>query len=312
MATTPWQRLMRTAGRQHQVFTTGQAEDCGIAASTLADMARRRIIVNLGYGVWACGAAPNTYDRKLWVAGLTLGSDVLFTARSVLWLRGIIGAKPQTVDVLTGTDHHLRKRPGVHFCRGTLLDEDESVNLKGHTTTSVYRSFTDAAAVVPLESLIRWLPAMDRLRQGDLDGLEAYSRRRKRYVGVVNLRAAIAILRSDLPHSGAERVARKALRGADLAPYIRPYPVRMGGKTIAEIDLAYPDALYGAEVDGPHHLLPEVAAADKARDRRLAHLGWTIDRFPHEQVLANPPAFVAEVRRGLSGAKSRNAGISNR
>jgi very-short-patch-repair endonuclease len=61
-----------------------------------------------------------------------------------------------------------------------------------------------------------------------------------------------------------------------------------------------------------HHLLAAVAAADKSRDRALARIGWTIDRFPHDFVLSDPGAFVAEVRKGLAGAKVRNLADSNR
>lgn len=117
--------------------------------------------------------------------------------------------------------------------------------------------------------------------------------------GVVNLRAAVATLRLDLPHSGAERFGRKLLRAADLAPHPRPYPVRERGATVAEIDLAYPPILYGVEVDGPHHRLADVAQADRVRDRKLRRLGWTIDRFTVEEIEADPEGFVNEVRRAF-------------
>ena len=309
--TTPMQKLMRTSARQHQVFTTAQAVDCGVSATTLRSLAPRIGIVDLGYGMWAGAASPNTYQRKLWVAKLSMSSDVLFTGRTVLWLRRIISAIPQEIDILIGPSLHLRPRARTRLFRGSIPEEN-SVNLEGMPTVGVYRAFTDAAAVVPVESLVRWLPAMDRLRQGSLDGLEEYAVKRGRFVGVVNLRAAIAVLRVDLPHSTGERVGRKALRAAGIPPYPRPYPVRQAGRTLAEIDLAYPKVLYGAEVDGPHHLLREVAIADRARDRQLGRLGWTIDRFPYEHVINDPAGFAREVQRGLDGAKARNLVLSNR
>ena len=305
-------RLLAQSGRQHHVFSTGQARAHDIAYSTLHDTAKRLGMAHLGRDVWAVTGTPNTYLRKLWVAKLRFGEDTVFTGRTVLWLRRVIAATPNTVDILTGPGLHLRSRPGYCFVRSELLDHDDTINLEGFRCVSVYRAFTDAAAVVPMDSLLRWLPAMDRLRLGTLEGLLEYYRGRGRFVGVVDLRAAVAVLLEGLPHSGAEKLARKLLRAADLAPYVRPYPVRSNGRTIAEIDLAYPDVLYGAEVDGPHHQLAEVAAADKARDRRLARLSWTIDRFPHSYVSSDPQGFVAEVRAGLVGAKHRYPGTSNR
>ena len=303
--------LMRLAARQHQVFSTAQADNEGIESNTLAHMARRGHITSLGYGLWACAGAPNTYRRKLAIAQLSLGGDTVFTGRTTLWLRRVITQEPSSVDVLVDPDVHLRPRPGMCFFRGAR-DDDSSVNVEGHTTTSIYRAFSDVSKVTPVESLTRWLAAMDRLRLGHLAGLDAHCAQRGRFPGVVNLRAAVATLRADLPHSGAEKLGRTSLRAAGIAPYPRPYPVSVGGITLAEIDIAFPRVLYGAEVDGPHHLLREVAAADRIRDRRLRRMGWTIDRFSAEEVAADPTGFVREVQKALNGSKVRNIAVSNR
>ena len=304
-------RLLIKSGRQQQVFTTSQARALEIPSSTLHDTAKRLGFAHLGRDLWAVTGSPNTYLRKLWAAKLRFGGEVVFTGRTALWLRRIITATPATIDILTGPQLHLRARAGYHFARGGLLADDDTLNLEGFRSVSVYRAFTDAASAVSMDSLLRWLPAMDRLRLGTLEGLADYYGRRGRFVGIVDLRAAVTVLLVGLPHSGAEKVARKVLRAADLAPYARPYPVRLNGRTIAEIDLAYPKVLYGAEVDGPHHQLAEVAAADKARDRRQARAGWTIDRFPHDLVLNDPAGFLAEVKASLAGAQGRYPGTPN-
>ena len=307
----PMHRLLIQSGRQQQVFTTSQARALEIPSSTLHDRAKRLGLAHLGRDLWAVTGSPNTYLRKLWAAKLRFGDEVVFTGRTVLWLRRIITTTPSTIDILIRPQLHLRPRPGYCFVRSPRLDQDDTINLEGFRCVSVYRAFTDAAAVVPMDSLLRWLPAMDRLRLGTLEGLAEYYTCRGRFVGIVDLRAAVTVLLTGLPHSGAEKIARRLLKAADLAPYVRPYPVRIGGRTIAEIDLAYPKVLYGAEVDGPHHQLAEVAAADKARDRRLARAGWIIDRFPHNHVLNDPEGFVAEVRAGLGGANGRYPGTPN-
>ena len=287
----PLHRLLLQSGRQHQVFTTRQARNCEIPYSTLHDTAQRLGMAHLGRDLWAVTGAPNTYLRKLWVAKLRFGDDVIFTGRTVLWLRRIITAAPDAVDILTAPGHHLRPRPGYCFVRSGLLEDEDTINIEGFRCVSVYRAFTDAAALVPMDSLLRWLPAMDRLRMGTLEGLIEYYGHRGRFVGIVDLRAATATMMERMPHSRAEKFARKVLRAADVMPYRRPYPVRRNGRVIAEIDVAYPEVLYGAEVDGPHHQLAAVAAADKARDRQLTRMGWIVDRFPHDYVLNDPEAF---------------------
>jgi very-short-patch-repair endonuclease len=230
-----------------------------------------------------------------------LGDDVIFTGRTVLWLRQITTGTPSGIDVWSGPQAHYRGRKGVVFSRGAWVPSDAVTKVDGFATAPVRRAFTDVARVAAYDSLLRWLPAADRRRLMTLDALEEYVPLRGAFPGVVNLRAAMAVLRSDLPHSDAERFARRLVRDAGLRPYPRPYAVKVAGVTIAEIDIAVVPAKYGAEVDGPHHQMPEVIAADKARDRKLRALGWRIDRFPVEEIEADPEGFVAEVKRGLTG-----------
>jgi very-short-patch-repair endonuclease len=75
--------------------------------------------------------------------------------------------------------------------------------------------------------------------------------------------------------------------------------VAQDGITIAEIDIANPDILSGVEIDGPHRDLPEQRRRDELRDQRLRDLGWRIDRFRWEDVLADPTAFAARVRAAV-------------
>ena len=269
-------------------------------------------MAKLWRSVWSAGGSKNTYHRKLWVVKLALGEDVVFTGRTVLWLRQIITATPDAIDILLGPGTGQRARNGVRFFRGAPFDSDATVSIEGFRTASVYRSVSDVAAVVPMESLMRWIPAMDRRRLGNLAGLKEHMTARGRFVGAVNLRAAIVSLERDLPHSGAERLARRSLRDAGMQPARRPHAVKHSSRTLAEIDIAFVDVKYGAEIDGPHHQLPEVVAADKQRDRQLRRLGWTIDRFTVAEVEANPEAFVAAVQQGLADAQRREFGVTHR
>lgn len=123
---------------------------------------------------------------------------------------------------------------------------------------------------------------------------------RKRYPGRANLRRAYGLLTGEIVHSGSERLARRLLRGADLSFGAKPLPIEVAGRLIAEIDIPFAPHRYGVEVDGPHHLLPNVAAADRARDRTLEQVGWKIDRFYWFEVEERAAYFVAEVQRALA------------
>lgn len=78
-------------------------------------------------------------------------------------------------------------------------------------------------------------------------------------------------------------------------------------RLIGEIDIAYPDILHGVEIDGPHHLLADVAAADRIRDRELNRLGWQIDRFFWFELDERPDWFVAEIKRRIAERRTSSS-----
>lgn len=126
---------------------------------------------------------------------------------------------------------------------------------------------------------------------------------RSRWPGRRSFGESLRMLNGELTHSSDERAARRRLAQRGIAIHPSPYAVHEGDRVIGEIDLAVPARRYGGEIDGPHHDLPEVVAADKQRDRALRRLGWTIDRFPVELVAEHPEQFVREFRQGLAHAR---------
>lgn len=67
--------------------------------------------------------------------------------------------------------------------------------------------------------------------------------------------------------------------------YIRSGQLKSDGRRHGyKIDVAFLSLKLGVEIDGGIHRIPSVAAKDKARDKRLTELGWTILRFSNRQV----------------------------
>ena len=149
------------------------------------------------------------------------------------------------------------------------------------------------------------IAALDRLRITTPGAISRHVERRGRFPGVPTLRAALARVEGDLAHSATEARGRRLVTEAGLRPHPAPYAVVVEGRPIAEIDIAFPRCRYGVEIDGPHHLLAEVARADRARDRLLRTHGWWIDRFTVDDVDDTPRAFLTAVSRGLELAKAR-------
>jgi very-short-patch-repair endonuclease len=65
------------------------------------------------------------------------------------------------------------------------------------------------------------------------------------------------------------------IRKAQLPEPKTQYPVLANGIRY-RLDIAYPELKIAIEPDGPHHLLPSIAAYDRRRDADLALLGWVV------------------------------------
>ena len=123
----------------------------------------------------------------------------------------------------------------------------------------------------------------------------------------MGLRRAYAAVSGEENHSDGERNAKRLLRADGLRFHPKPLTVEHNGRMVAELDIPFPEILYAVEVDGPHHLLPDVAAADRQRDRALKRINWRIDRFFWFEVEDRPEWFVNQVRKAVA---EHSAGLS--
>ncbi|MEE8601138.1 endonuclease domain-containing protein [Euzebya tangerina] len=130
-----------------------------------------------------------------------------------------------------------------------------------------------------------------------LDGLRRVVEIRSVFPASGKLRRLLDELDEDLAYSGTERRVAIACRAAGIPVRLNQPIVGPAGKPVAQVDLCVDDSRLIVEIDGPHHWLPEVAAADRVRDRRLRSLGWTVIRFSVYEVDENLRAVVDEIAR---------------
>lgn len=137
-------------------------------------------------------------------------------------------------------------------------------------------------------------------RRVPLHQLEAADRLRGRRPGCARVRRLLAESK-DEPWSPAERRAHVLLRRAGLSGWRANHPIReRTGAIIGYGDVAVTECHLIIEVDGDTwHLSPEAVLHDRARDQRLAELGWTVVRYRAHQVFHEPEAFVTSVRQLL-------------
>jgi hypothetical protein len=107
-----------------------------------------------------------------------------------------------------------------------------------------------------------------------------------------------------IPDSWFGRLVADLLVDGGLPGPVVEYDVRgRGGRWIARVDLAYPDARVAIELDSKRHHLHEAAfEADRPRQNALELAGWTVLRFTWAFYSHHPMRLCAEVDTALRGA----------
>lgn len=133
-----------------------------------------------------------------------------------------------------------------------------------------------------------------RVRMGELwDAFNATAHRPGN-----KLRRSVLEEASSLPWSEAERRAHRALKTAGITGWVGNHRVIRDGEEspVAILDVAFLELKLAIEIDGAeYHANAEAFVLDRARDERLARLGWQVVRFPARRVLDDPEGFAASV-----------------
>ena len=280
-----------------------------VTAAKVRVEAFRRRAPELGWshrrrGSWTAPGITLTHQQRALeaVSGL---SNVLVTGRTALLLYGIVDNAGASVELLAPAAQHHTTQDDVCLHRTRVFDTIRFQHRQDLQAAMPPRAFADAAQHSTVNALCRDIAVAIRQRQCTLEQIGDEVGARKRFPGRASLRRAHALLAEELPHSSDERLGRRLLRASGATPHRQPLTIESDGRMVGEIDIPFPTCLYGVEVDGPHHLLPDVAAADRQRDRALQRIGWTIDRFFWFELEERPEWFVAQVLSRLGEAQTR-------
>ena len=295
--------IHRRGGEQGFV-TRAEIDRAEVASSTFTGHARRLGWDPKFWRVWVPTGRALSHLELCLAAVASIGGDAIVTGASALVIDQVLTEPRPTAELLLPARRHVAARDDVCIHRTTNFSDVRTHHGSNLQLASVARAFADHAWHSTVDDLCRDIATAVRLRRCSLPGIGRELSQRKRFPGRANLRTAHGLLTGELTHSDSERVARTKLRAAGLAFHSRPLAVEDGGRLIAEIDIPFAEIMYGVEVDGPHHLFPDQAAADRARDRVLESLGWTIDRFFWFEVEQRATQFVAQVLRRVEQLSS--------
>ncbi|MGH2725923.1 MAG: endonuclease domain-containing protein [Actinomycetota bacterium] len=97
--------------------------------------------------------------------------------------------------------------------------------------------------------------------------------------------------------SALEAIVWRLLLDGGLPPPVRQYEVRdVGGKLVARVDFAYPEALIAIEADGHEfHSSRRDWQRERTRQNALIRLGWRIYRVTWGDATRRPRLVVADI-----------------
>lgn len=296
-------RVAHLAGAQHGVISRAQLECLGATKGAIQHRVRTGRWDRLAPDVFRLVGGPSTWRQSLMAACMAWGEGAVVSHRAAagLWrLAGFVGAR---LIELTIPRARQRKAPGI-IHRNALATLDVTT-VEAIPVTTPVRTLIDLAAVAPVDAVEEALD--DALRRG----MFSPSRLRKRVVEM-GPRRGIAVVGglidarepTSVPQSVFETRLLRVLRRAGLPDPVAQHRVRSGGRLVAIVDFAYPDARLAIEADGYRwHSGRARWEHDRARRNELTLLGWRIVHVTWTDLDRDPDAIVERIRSALEPSR---------
>src|SRR5262249_48105367 len=194
---------------------------------------------------------------------------------------------------------------GAKVWRSRRLTARDVMSGKRFRLTNLARTMLDLASVLD----DGWLRAAfdSAVRQDEanvvwISRLLARCGRGRR--GESRLRALVEEYRrgEEVPDSALESLGLELARATGRKPKLH-YDVLDGGRHLAEVDLAWPELGLCVQFDGwKHHGTRKAFVADRACDRALFQQGWTVLRYPWDDVVREPDTVIEGLLRSFEVA----------
>jgi hypothetical protein len=283
------------AASQHGAFSGRQAASMGVSRGQLERVAARGLLRRCRRAVFVMVGAPITWRSTVMVATLA-GSGAVASHRAAARIHDLDGfaAAPVEVTVVRG---RYPAAEGVVVHRAKELCADDIVVVDGISCTTLARTLADLGAVCSEPQVERALDEV--LRRGvSLMWIGQTLRRVERPgpSGTATLRRVLD--RPDrlgrLPDSWFERLIERLVVDHGVPAPERQHTVRLDGRPVARLDLAWPEIRYGISPMGAaFHANTRRWRIDRRQANRLTGAGWRVLTPTWEDHVA-PTEFLAE------------------
>jgi very-short-patch-repair endonuclease len=256
-------------------------------------------------GVFRLGCNQPGRDEREMAALLAAGQGAVLSHTSAARRLGLdVPPRDESVHLTIPASRKAKVRAAKVWRSRTLTARDVMTG-KRFRLTNLARTMVDLASVLD----DGWLRAAfdSAVRQDEANViwisrvLARFGRGRR---GVSRLRSLVEEYRrgDEVPDSALESLAVELARATGREPKLH-HKVLDGGRHVAEVDLAWPELGLCAQFDGwKHHRTREAFVKDRACDRALFQLGWTVPRYPWDDVVREPDSFIEGLVRSFEVA----------
>lgn len=246
--------------------------------------------------------------RAVAAAALVLpGAVVSGRSAAVLWGVDLAGTDDD-VELTVPPDRHPVRVGGLSVRRARLT-VDDVMRRRGVPATVPEATALDLAARLEGDHAV---VAVDRLLATGLVDLAPLRARAARSTGRGSARArVVCALADERSESPQETRVRLLVVRSGLPVPVPQFPVRVDGRFVARVDLAWPELRVAVEYDGRWHAEPGQFARDRQRLNRLHAAGWRVV-FVTAEDLYRPDELLARITEALAGATVRWTGSSDR
>ena len=272
-----------------------------LSADQLRSSAWRRLFRD----VYVHRDVPVTHELRAVAAGGLLVPGAVVSGRSaaVLWGVGLADADDD-VELTVAAGRHAVRAAGLRV-RRARLGADDVVRRRGVPTTMPEPTALELAARLAGDEAV---VAVDRLLASGLVDLAPLRRRAAALTGRGSAQARVVCALADERAESPQETRLRLLVGRSGLPAPVPqFTVRVDGRFVARVDLAWPVLRVAVEYEGRWHAGADRLVRDRRRLDRLQAAGWRVV-FMTVEDLYRPEELVARIARALEVASVREAG----
>lgn len=263
-------------------FRSHQLAEYGLSRHALRTLVAEGLVRRVLRDVYVAADVPDSIESRVAAAALVTPPYGVICDRTAAWLHGIDALAYRELEILPPLeifvirDYVPRRRLGVHSGQRDLDPLDVMRLDPGILVTTPMRTALDLGCRLHRPLALATMDQFARLHLVTIDDMHAEALRYRRRRGVVQLRQLIPLM-DGRAESPGESWIRLAVHDAGLPPPVPQFSLRIGGRELCRLDLAYPHHRVCVEYDGElFHTSPEQQAADAARRGWLLENGWTV------------------------------------